>query len=136
MLQRSILYADYEAGFFYVRLYVRHPKDLCKYTVRECRCWPEVRRTQGNTTSQLLLIKPQRVDRLIQRRPTKYYTNEIEINLINDLIIGPLNFAKAKEYNNRSFYIPSEAWVTLITKASKYNINVDNINSIITTQSK
>ena len=112
-----------------VRLHIPHMAEGTKYTLFSCRYWPEIwRKEVKGKLKERTMVRPTKIPSLIELKKDVYTKQDLEVNLVTDLISGPFNYGKPRDYNNRYYQVPDEAWLELTTKGASFQIDIDMIN--------
>ena len=125
-----------ELGFYKVFKYVRHPDDAAVRPVKDCRFWPEVReKLSDGRLGKLVLVKPQKFQRFLQERGEAYSAVLVEVNLLEDGIVGPFNFMQKKDNNEKELHrIAPQRWRQLKRMAPGWGVDVQDVDQRIPLQ--
>jgi hypothetical protein len=121
-------------GVYHVRYYVRHFADSRKRLVRNCKFWPLIREIKPNGEfGDIVVIRPQKVEETLAKRVYTRGWYQSEINLAEDGLVGPFNFANKEGETHR---IDDEVWKTLETceGVKDGRVDIDDLSQIIPLQ--
>jgi hypothetical protein len=116
-------------GEYHVKYYIRNYQQSKRRATRACKYWPLIReiRPDGNFGA-ILMVRPDKVDELLAKRPTSRGWYQREENLATNGLIGPFDFATIDKENHR---IEPNHWTKLLELAAEYNIDATDINRIV-----
>ena len=81
-------------GEYTVRFYIREHANSKDRQLRNCRYWPEVHKLRQNgMLGEIIPVRPGRVDTLLTEQPEKYSVYEHTVNLCEQGLVGPFEFA-------------------------------------------
>ena len=69
-----------------------------------------------------------KVPSLLELNNNRYEKQDLEVILVTGLISGSFDYGQPRDYNNRYYQVPDEAWLELITKGTVFQIDTDIIN--------
>ena len=126
---------DINQGIYNVWFYIREHSNSKTRKQRNCRYWPEVhQRRRDGSLGPIIPIRPGRVDQIIKEHPTRYGVYQQRINLLENTLFGPFEFAVPRHYDNESNRIAYEEWEELKTAAHENGIDTTDIEEIIPLQ--
>jgi hypothetical protein len=76
------------------------------------------------------MVRPGKVDSLLETQPNKYHAYERDVNLVHHAIVGPFDFALPRDYNQEAHWVPFEDWETPKAGAEQYRVDTSNIERI------
>ena len=119
-------------GKVLVEFFVRHHLDSHKRTVGDCRFWPEVHDVDQttNTLGKIVPIRPNKVAREVQRKNGKLMQFMVEVNVPNDILLGPMNFSPARLTGNRPHCFHKTVWDALKNSCKFKGVSTSNIDTI------
>ena len=122
-------------GKYTVRFYIREHANSKERQLRNCRYWPEVHQLRPNgMLGPIVPIRPGRVDTILQQQPQKYKAYDQTVNLLDNALVGPFDFAVPKHYQQESNRIAFEEWEDLKTAAAEHDLDVTDIEEIVPLQ--
>jgi hypothetical protein len=71
----------------------------------------------------MIMVGPTQVEKFLEKNDTKYFWYQMEVNLRDDMIVGPFEFEREPMWT-----IPNQAWETLIARATEMEIEPQNMN--------
>ena len=74
------------------------------------------------------MIRPNKVDKLLAKKPYSRGWYQREENLATNGLIGPFGFT---QIDNESHRIDAQHWNTLLTLAEQHDIEARDVNSIV-----
>ena len=74
------------------------------------------------------MVRPDKVDKLLAKKPTTQGWYQREENLASNGLIGPFNFA---HIDNKAHRIDSKHWEALLILSLEHKVEASNINQIV-----
>jgi len=119
-------------GMYTVWFYIREQSNSKTRQQRNCRYWPEVHQVRPNgRLGQITPIRPGKVETTLKEHPDKYQVYTQTIDLCENAMVGPFDFAVPKHYQQESNRIAFEDWEELKTAAKRHNVDVSDIEDTI-----
>ena len=119
-------------GKYTVWFYIREHDNSKTRQLRNCRYWPEVHQVRANgNLGPITPIRPGRVEAIVNDQPEKFRVYEQTVDLCENGIVGPFDFAVPKHYQKEANRIAFEEWEELKTAAQQHNLDVSDIEEII-----
>jgi hypothetical protein len=112
-------------GYYQVRFWVRTREDAKVKKVRECRHWPLLHKIhqRGRRVSMITPANPDNLNRMLNVVPVEHIWKQTEINLLDDMVVGPFDLEK--------YIVPKQVWEELKGKAERRKIYTTNVDSIV-----
>jgi hypothetical protein len=121
-----------DEGKYTVWFYIREQSNSKTREQRNCRYWPEIHQLRPNgTMGQIVSVRPGRAEATLRDRPDRYKAYQETINLCQDALVGPFDFAVPKYYQNEANRIAFEEWEELKTAAQTIDLDVGDIEEIV-----
>ena len=119
-------------GKYTVWFYIREHTNSKNRQLRNCRYWPEIHQVKSNgTLGQIVPIRPGRADTVPAEQASKYRVYQQVINLLDDGLVGPFDFAVPNHYQQEANRIAFEEWEDLKSEAAKHALHVSDIEEVI-----
>ena len=119
-------------GKYTVWFYIREHTNSKNRQLRNCRYWPEIHQVKPNgTLGPIVPIRPGRAEAILQEQANKYRVYQQVINLLDDGLVGPFDFAIPNHYQQEANRIAFEEWEDLKSEAVRHALDVSNIEEVI-----
>lgn len=116
-------------GLYHCRWFIRHFEDSKTRQIKECRYWPEIHEIINDVLGAMVLVRPSRVNNMLQKRKLKYAWYQQEVNLTTELLVGPFNFQPTTTTHREPFRISNARWNKL--KQHHKTVAIENMDQII-----
>jgi hypothetical protein len=95
----------------------------------DCRFWPLIQelRADGNFGA-IVMVRPNKVDKLLAKKPYTRGWYQDKVNLAEDGIVGPFNFDTINGKANR---ITPKYWTELLQAAKEHDLYALDIKKVI-----
>ena len=121
-----------DEGNYKVRFYIREHANSKTRQLRNCRYWPEIHELRPNgMLGKIAPIRPGKVEKVLEDQAHKFRAYEDTINLCENTLVGPFNFALPRDYQNEANRIEFEQWEDLKIAAADHGIDTSDIEEII-----
>jgi hypothetical protein len=115
----------------HVRFYVRNVDDSKKLPGRLCRQWPEIHELRKNGTfGRMLALRPGKVKGFLEKQPN-YAAYEKVVQIQDQILWGPFNFAPPKDVNNRSNIVRTDDWERFKAVCETKDIDTSTVDTIV-----
>ena len=119
-------------GKYTVWFYIREQQNSKSRKVRNCRFWPEIHQLRPNgQLGPIVPVRPGRAEKTLLEQPHKYRVYEQTVNLCENALVGPFDFAVPQHYQNEAHRIAFEEWEELKAAAVQHNIDVSDIEEVV-----
>ena len=119
-------------GKYTVWFYIREQANSKIRQLRNCRYWPEIHQVKPNgALGPIVPIRPGRAETILKEQANKYRIYQQVINLLDDGLVGPFDFAIPNHYQQEANRIAFEEWEDLKSEAAKHALDVSDIEEVI-----
>jgi hypothetical protein len=114
-------------GQYHVRYYIRHYQQAKTKPIRECKQWPLIREMKGEEFGAIIMVRPEKVDEVLAKRPNTRNWYQEGMNLAEDSLVGPFDFTKINGDRHR---VAFEHWNKLTTLSKDYEVDARDVTAI------
>jgi hypothetical protein len=119
-------------GKYTVWFYILEQANSKIRQLRNCRYWPEIHQVKPNgALGPIGPIRPGRAETILEEQANKYRVYQQVINLLDNGLVGPFDFAIPNHYQQEANRIAFEKWEDLKSEAAKHALDVSDIVEVI-----
>jgi hypothetical protein len=115
-------------GQYHVRYYIQHRHQQVKpRAIRECKQWPLIREMKGEEFRAIIMVRPEKVEEVIAKRPHTRNWYQEGTNLAEDALVGLFDFTTIGKDRHK---VALEYWIKLVTASKDYEVDARDVMAI------
>jgi hypothetical protein len=112
-------YSAQQFGTYHCRWWIPKQDDAKQRNIKDCRFWPEIHELRQGIMGDMVMFRPARVNKILNKKNSKWVWYQRPINLMDDLVAGPFDFTPISTTNPEHNRIPITMWNQLLTHDNK-----------------